>query len=31
MLLLLYKGDIVHGVVDLVFAEIGLPPCGVDW
>lgn len=25
------KGDIVDGMVDLVFAEIGLPAVGVDW
>ena len=25
------KGDIVDGMVDLVFAEIGLPPSGVHW
>jgi AcrR family transcriptional regulator len=25
------KGDIVDGMVDLVFGEIGLPPGGVDW
>ena len=25
------KGDIVDGMVDLVFAEIGQPPSGVDW
>jgi AcrR family transcriptional regulator len=25
------KGDIVDGMVDLVFAEIGQPPGGVDW
>jgi AcrR family transcriptional regulator len=25
------KDDIVDGVVDLVFGEIGLPPHGVDW
>jgi AcrR family transcriptional regulator len=25
------KGDIVDGMVDLVFGEIGLPPSGADW
>src|SRR5206468_9431854 len=25
------KGDIVDGMVDLVFAEIGLPATDVDW
>src|SRR5215217_2793599 len=25
------KHDIVDGMVDLVFGEIGLPPRGVDW
>jgi AcrR family transcriptional regulator len=25
------KGDIVDGMVDLVFGEIGLPPGGADW
>ena len=25
------KGEIVDGMVDLVFGEIGLPPQGVDW
>jgi AcrR family transcriptional regulator len=25
------KGEIVDGLVDLVFGEIGLPPHGVDW
>jgi AcrR family transcriptional regulator len=25
------KDDILNGMVDLVFAEIGLPPVGVDW
>jgi AcrR family transcriptional regulator len=25
------KGEIVDGMVDLVFGEIGLPPPGVDW
>jgi len=25
------KGDLVDGMVDLVFGEIGLPPRGVDW
>jgi AcrR family transcriptional regulator len=25
------KGEIVDGMVDLVFGEIGLPPLGVDW
>jgi len=25
------KGDIVDGMVDLVFGEIGLPPRGLDW
>src|ERR671923_1196620 len=25
------KGEIVDGMIDLVFGEIGLPPPGVDW
>src|ERR687884_1711755 len=25
------KGEIVDGMIDLVFSEIGLPPRGVDW
>src|SRR5919108_4191790 len=25
------KGEIVDGMIDLVFGEIGLPPRGVDW
>src|SRR5919108_1697999 len=25
------KGEIVDGMIDLVFGEIGLPPAGVDW
>jgi len=25
------KGEIIDGMVDLVFGEIGLPPQGVDW
>jgi AcrR family transcriptional regulator len=25
------KGEIVEGMIDLVFGEIGLPPQGVDW
>ena len=25
------KGDLLDGMIDLVFSEIGLPPCGAGW